>query len=206
MMGLLRRRSLVLVFTLFCTTLQFFIIYYKMEMPGSRLTWLWGFPGFWPRVASCFFAGALFHLFADRIVKSLFLTVACVAILSAAALIPGSKALPLLTTYLGGYLLFAFALSPVAYLKNISRRGDLSYGLYLYAFPIQMILVQYYRAYLSAMGLAAISMTITTIFAGMSWYFVERPFLRFKKTSDFTTKESSTYHETTPAILPATQD
>jgi peptidoglycan/LPS O-acetylase OafA/YrhL len=181
LMGVVRRRFLILLFTLFCTVLCAGILIYKMEMPGSRLTWLWGFPGFWPRLAACFFAGAIFHLYADRMIHSGRLALLAFVVLLIAAFVPGSKALPLLVPYLGGYLVFYLAFLPAGRLKDISQRGDLSYGLYLYAFPIQLILIHQFRPYLSPTGLTALATIATSVFAALSWHFVERPFLRLKK-------------------------
>jgi peptidoglycan/LPS O-acetylase OafA/YrhL len=181
LMGILRRRFLVVLFSLFCTGVYASMIYFGVQIPGSRLTWLWGFPGYWPRLAACYFAGAAFHLYADRIVHSKWLAVASLVGLLTAGLIPGSKALPLLIPYLGGYLTFYLAFVPAGGLKDIARRGDLSYGLYLYAFPIQMILVDRFRPYLSPEGLAALAMVATFFFAVFSWHFVERHFLRLKR-------------------------
>jgi peptidoglycan/LPS O-acetylase OafA/YrhL len=181
LMGILKRRLLVLFFACFCTGLLAEMIYLDLQMPGSRLSWLWGFPGFWPRLAACYFAGAAFHLFADRIPHSRLLAVAALIGLIAAGLIPGSKALPLLVPYLGGYLTFYLAFLSAGQLKDITSRGDLSYGLYLYAFPIQRVLVHWFGPHLSAEGLAVLATVATAGFAYLSWHFVERPFLQMKR-------------------------
>ena len=181
MMGILRRRPLVVLFVLFCSGLYAGILLFGMEMPGSRFTRIWSFPGFWPRLAACYFAGSAFHLYADRIVHSRRLALVSLVGLLAAGLVPGSKVFPLLTPYLGGYLCFYLAFVPAGGLKDISRRGDLSYGLYLYAFPIQMLLVRWFKPHLSAEGLTVLATIATAAFAAASWHFVERPFLRLKR-------------------------
>ncbi|NLS08117.1 acyltransferase [Rhizobium sp. P32RR-XVIII] len=59
------------------------------------------------------------------------------------------------------------------------RLGDMSYGIYLYAFPIQ-------QAFIQAIGTGhfllsyALSLTATVALAAVSWRFVERPTLRLK--------------------------
>ena len=74
----------------------------------------------------------------------------------------------------------AFALSPrLTVFDSILSRGDISYGLYLYAFPVQQVVNQI--AY--PIGLVEhflISLTITTLLAILSWKFVESPALKFK--------------------------
>jgi peptidoglycan/LPS O-acetylase OafA/YrhL len=79
-------------------------------------------------------------------------------------------ALPLgyLTMYLGGRL-------P---LHQVGRRNDISYGVYIYAFPVQQLLATYawYR-----WGFA-VYVALTVVAAGAlavaSWLLVERPIMR----------------------------
>ena len=70
----------------------------------------------------------------------------------------------------------AFAL-PTAVL-GLAREGklpaDLSYGVYIYAFPIQQLLVTYGHLNHATAILAVIP------FAAMSWFLVEKPALKLK--------------------------
>ncbi len=52
--------------------------------------------------------------------------------------------------------------------------ADLSYGLYIYAFPLQQVL--------AAHGMLSLwlSIAVTLPFAAASWFLVEKPALRFK--------------------------
>ncbi len=179
--GLLRRRPLVLLATLGCTALYAGQILLHLRMPGSRLTWLWCYPDFWPRLAACYLAGTGFHLYADRVVHSGRLAILSAAALSAAASLPRLQAFPLLIPYLGGYLLFYLAYLPAGRLKDIARRGDLTYGLYLYAYPIQLLLIHRFGPRLTPTRLSAIAVPLTAAIAALSWYLVERPCLRLKR-------------------------
>lgn len=181
LLGILRRRALVVAFVLLCTGLSVAIQSFGLRMPGNGLSWLWGYPPHWPPLAANFFAGAAFHLYADRIARSGRLALACLAGLLLAAFVPGSRALPFLIPYLGGYLIFYLAFLPAGGLKDIAKRGDLSYGLYLYSFPIQLLLVRWYGPRLTAGGLAMVSAMLSAIFALFSWHCVERPFLTLKR-------------------------
>ncbi|MBD1363618.1 acyltransferase [Mucilaginibacter sp. ZT4R22] len=77
------------------------------------------------------------------------------------------------------YGVFIFAYHPRLQVKGFHKLGDLSYGLYIYAFPIQQLVVAkipgisitgvFFMAYIPALGLAA-----------LSWYFVEKPALKLK--------------------------
>ena len=48
-------------------------------------------------------------------------------------------------------------------------------------FPVQLLLVHWFRPLLSPSGLTIAAVGVTAILAALSWYFVERPFLRMKR-------------------------
>ena len=58
-------------------------------------------------------------------------------------------------------------------LPNIDKIGDLSYGTYLYAFPIQQIIVKYYSDELTVLIQNLFSLIITLFFAFISYRFIE---------------------------------
>ena len=65
--------------------------------------------------------------------------------------------------------------------KLTDRLGDLSYGLYIFAFPVQQLLVQWtLGAGWSFGALLSITLLITVGLAFASWHLVEKPVLRFK--------------------------
>lgn len=57
---------------------------------------------------------------------------------------------------------------------------DFSYGFYIYAFPIGQVLAGNFKSSLSVPNLALLTITCTLPFAILSWYFIEKPMLRFK--------------------------
>ena len=65
---------------------------------------------------------------------------------------------------------------------RITRRtGDLSYGVYIYAFPVQQCLVAAYgKEAFSYGGFLALSCVITFALAILSWHLVEKHFIRLK--------------------------
>jgi peptidoglycan/LPS O-acetylase OafA/YrhL len=97
--------------------------------------------------------------------------------------LPGLQALPLAVPVLGGYVLFFAAYWPLGRLARFARRGDLSYGLYLYAFPVQQLLIRAFRSGLRPLTLSLLALGVTALCAALSWRFVESPFLRLKKSS-----------------------
>lgn len=64
-------------------------------------------------------------------------------------------------------------------LKWPSKWGDLSYGIYIYAFPIQQTMVQFGPSYPAANIFLALPATL--FMAWLSWNFLEKPALSFKK-------------------------
>ena len=63
----------------------------------------------------------------------------------------------------------------------INDIGDLSYGIYIYGFPIQQTLVYYFN--LNYFQLMAYSLILSLIFAYFSWHLVEKKALKLKKKS-----------------------
>ena len=72
---------------------------------------------------------------------------------------------------------FAYAIPPIG--RVVSRFGDASYGVYIWAFPIQQTLVQEIPS-LEPWGIIALATPIVLALAYASWHFVERPSLRHK--------------------------
>jgi len=84
-------------------------------------------------------------------------------------------------------LLFMIAYSSVIFgssklpvFRSFGRFGDFSYGLYIYAFPVQQFVVFCLFDRIDSLTLAALAYVVTLILAGLSWHFVESPALRLK--------------------------
>jgi peptidoglycan/LPS O-acetylase OafA/YrhL len=92
----------------------------------------------------------------------------------------GPASLVLLT-----YVLLTFALHPKLRFAAFNRIGDYSYGLYVYAFPIQQGLVHFQRD-LGPFALFAAAFVLTLLVAIASWHGMEKPALGLK--SRFTTR------------------
>ena len=65
-------------------------------------------------------------------------------------------------------------------IKSIDRSVDLSYGLYIYAFPIQQMLTLFAVPTLGLPLCLFVTFAITLVFAAVSWLMVERPSLSLK--------------------------
>lgn len=79
---------------------------------------------------------------------------------------------------LGTVLLFSLATSPNQFFERLSPKWDVSYGTYIYGWPIQkgLIALGIDNPYL----LIPISIVFAIGFGILSWKLVEEPILRFK--------------------------
>jgi peptidoglycan/LPS O-acetylase OafA/YrhL len=135
----------------------------------------------WPRLLAYFLAGALFYRLRGRIPHDPRLALLAAVMLAtvAATWSPGLKiAMPI-----GGvYLLFWVAYHPRLVLLPGLDLGDLSYGTYLYGFPIQQSVMMWISPVWSMdpYRLAAISAGLSLVAGAISWHAVEKPFLTLK--------------------------
>ncbi len=77
------------------------------------------------------------------------------------------------------YMVLAFGVAEAPLGGALTRRGDFSYGLYLYAFPIQQALVALGTPG-GALGNFALAALLAGGCAALSWHLIERPALRLK--------------------------
>lgn len=140
------------------------------------------------RLASFFFSGGCFYLYRDRIMY----TPRLAALIGSAMLVSiffiQSAEIALATC--GAYLLFYFACTPLVPLANFNRLPDVSYGVYLYGWPVQKLFLWYFPS-LSPWELFPLSLTACLILGAISWYVVEKPMMRFKSKSGRMTPEKS---------------
>jgi peptidoglycan/LPS O-acetylase OafA/YrhL len=151
-----------------------------------------------------FLAGVLLLRFADRVPLGGAGALACLAMLVAAGVLGQAEALfPLPMAYL---LLWIGATSPRG-IQRIGSRNDLSYGMYLYAFPVQQLLVVAGLARLSPGLFATASILCTAPLAAASWFAVERPAMRAKHLpAQWWRRVASSRHEGANAQLPAASE
>jgi len=135
----------------------------------------------WPRFAAFFLAGAAFEACRRQIPRSRGLLAAAVAGMAILASVPRWEGLEPALPILGTYALFYLATLPTPRLHRFGDRGDYSYGLYLYAFPIQQLLIRHVGlGRLGPPALFASSFGLAVLLAMASWRFLESPCLRRK--------------------------
>jgi peptidoglycan/LPS O-acetylase OafA/YrhL len=66
------------------------------------------------------------------------------------------------------------------------RRGDYSYGIYLYGYPLQQTFVALLPLHGNALLLDLISLPVITGFAMLSWHAIEHPILKLRRRLSFT--------------------
>ena len=104
--------------------------------------------------------------------------VVLLVLLFVAFLVSGSRLQPIAFMVAFAYLVLFVALSPSMRLPSMDGRGDFSYGLYIYAFPIQQILAAHVTR--DPWQMLVYSTLITFPMAMLSWFFIEKPALRLK--------------------------
>jgi peptidoglycan/LPS O-acetylase OafA/YrhL len=127
-------------------------------------------------LGSYFFAGAVLCVYAERIPASRSLVAMSTAVLAAAAVTDNVQAV--------GALPLAFLLiwlGSVLPLQAVGRRNDISYGVYIYAFPTQQLLVLAGAQALGVLPFTALCILFTLPLAALSWYLVEEPAMRLKR-------------------------
>lgn len=65
--------------------------------------------------------------------------------------------------------------------KTFLLRGDYSYGLYLFGFPLQQVYAMLFAQNLSWLGSVIFTLTLGLAYAYFSWNFIEKPVLQKKK-------------------------
>lgn len=129
-----------------------------------------------PRLAIVFLFGAFFFLNRDRVPVSLPVAIAVLAAIVALHRLPYFRFvyLPALA-----YLTLVLAYHPTLYVRPFTRLGDYSYGLYIYAFPVQQLIAA------RAVGIRPVPLflwafPVVLAAAAVSWHWIEEPALRRK--------------------------
>ncbi|WP_353718810.1 acyltransferase [Dyadobacter sp. 676] len=84
----------------------------------------------------------------------------------------------LLNPFLLGYMVFCLAFWPSP-LNTFGKNRDLSYGIYIYAYPIQVMVIYYFNIQ-SAWFSLAITLLLVMPLAMFSWNFIEKPALKLR--------------------------
>jgi peptidoglycan/LPS O-acetylase OafA/YrhL len=171
--GVLRRRSLVLTLCMATFVLRALVgtPYFVEHLPmlGKLERFYWHL-----HLGLYFLIGAAFYLYRDRIPydRRLFWGAAVLVALGAV-----THTFNLVMPLCGSYLLFGAAFSQKPCWPNFAEKRDLSYGVYLYGWPIQLLLVTFLGKNLNPYVLFAIVLPLSCAAAALSWHLIEAPCL-----------------------------
>jgi peptidoglycan/LPS O-acetylase OafA/YrhL len=130
------------------------------------------------RLPLIFACGSLAYLYRDRIPLTLSVVAGLVFALPLAALILPAVYKPLL--FIGSAYVFLFiAMAPGLSHPRFEPPGDISYGVYLYGWPVQQALQNLFPA-ISGWIMLGPALVITCLVATLSWLYVEKPALSLK--------------------------
>ncbi|WP_338760000.1 acyltransferase [Massilia sp. METH4] len=130
------------------------------------------------RLPTFFLTGGCFYLYRDRIRMDGRLALAAGIAVVICMFSWSASELALATA--GCYVLIYLANKPSAMLAGFNRLPDVSYGTYLYAWPIQKLLLWYLPG-MSPWLLFAIAAPAAVALGAVSWYAIEKPALKWKQ-------------------------
>lgn len=67
---------------------------------------------------------------------------------------------------------------PLPFIHTFGRFGDMSYGIYIYSFPIQQTLMYFFK--MSTYSLLIYSVLLSVVFGFLSWHLIEKRALKYK--------------------------
>lgn len=175
-----RKKARALAILLLCFLLFGISLWYSHLYQGAQIV-LWGTDlGQASSIMPFFMVGALLCVLRDRIVLRWDAAFAMVLGLTALHLFIPSFPIQQITWIFVPYIVLTIGWASTPILRRFGRFGDPSYGMYLYAFPVQQMLV-----YLSGNTIDFITLTIltTTIVAALgllSWHLLEKPAITLK--------------------------
>ncbi len=136
--------------------------------------WRWA-PDATPWFYTAFAAGMA--LCCARLPLNGWVALGCAVLCAASVTLGGYR---MVTATFGTYAVLWLALTPRVRLPDLARWGDMSYGLYIWAFPVQQLTVHLLGNHGGwALNIAA-SLPIALALSWLSWRFIEAPALRWK--------------------------
>jgi peptidoglycan/LPS O-acetylase OafA/YrhL len=179
-LGLTKRRWLFAVIAVAVMLVRVWLDVAGRKPGGGFIGSIIGFPYFWFNVLPPFALGAFVFYYQEHIPRRLSWCIGLFALFLIACHLPiagpahdvfAKLLLPVALTY---WILYA-AFSDVHF-GDAARFGDFSYGTYLYAFPIQQMLVWSLKDQLSFPLFIALSACLSVLAGMASWMLVERWF------------------------------
>jgi peptidoglycan/LPS O-acetylase OafA/YrhL len=174
-------------------------VMFLLALAGALLLPPLTFPGVWTapqllaRCAMMFAAGAVIYQWRDKVpARWSLVTVSAVIVVVASVLLPDYRVVAALP------LAYAVIVSgALIHNKRLNLRTDLSYGLYIYAFPMQQLLAIAGLTFLNPVAFFVVSTAATLPLAALSWFLVEKRAMSLK--SRLRSRNTTSAHESRPA-------
>jgi peptidoglycan/LPS O-acetylase OafA/YrhL len=147
-------------------TILFYLMLQGVIAPGERLTNLL-------YALASISTGMMMHFVYARIGKNRLVSLAC--ILGLIASFPFGL-LAIFFPMLAAYPLIHLGMSNTIRLGNVTRFGDVTYGTYLYGWPIQQIIRANFISEISGWSLFFLSWPLALLCGWLSWHLIERHF------------------------------
>lgn len=145
------------------------------QLPPLTFTTVWTIPQLLARCATMFAAGAVLFQWRDVIPARWSFVGVSIGIVLASSQLPDYRVVAALP------LAYAIVVSGILIRNDRLRlRTDLSYGVYIYAYPIQQLLATMGLIRLSPFVFFVVALTVTLPLAALSWFLVEKPAQRLK--------------------------
>lgn len=134
-------------------------------------------PEIFVRLFSMFFVGSMIFLWRDKV----YLSTSYALIILTCILVSAINKDWFFVVYCLGlpYLVFYAAYVPAGGIRKFNNFGDYSYGVYIYAFPVQQSIAQLVPGG-TVWAMITGSFLITLVLAILSWHIVEKYFLKMK--------------------------
>lgn len=130
------------------------------------------------KLFTMFFMGSCFYFLQDKIVINSKIGLTLIAVLLVASI---NKDIFFATyTLFLAYIVFYLAYIPKGLIRKFNVFGDYSYGIYIYAFPIQQVIASLWPN-CSIFEMMGLSFIFTVIAAYISWHLVEERSLNLKR-------------------------
>jgi peptidoglycan/LPS O-acetylase OafA/YrhL len=158
--------------TLIVAVLVIFLCLRPPMPPGNGFDTFWGVDYFTVKLGLMFSIGVWFQLWKTSVQPGF--SVSCLLMVFALAM---NRSHLQTAVFVIGFSIFVLALGlrRGAMPRLPSKMGDWSYGLYLYAFPVQQVLAMYGLASFGVVAFTAASTVVAFAFAALSWYLIEKP-------------------------------
>lgn len=175
--GLLRRPMLLLAMTVLLLASLLYPPLFELIHWPRHVEAVMGQPAIAFRLTAVYLVGCCFYVLRGRLAFRRWMALAAAALVVACfALFPSRGELAMVLG--GSYLLFYLGQMSLPGLSWMSGLPDISYGIYLYGWPVESLWIWFHRG--SPWITFFVSTVISFALGWLSWHFIERPALKWK--------------------------